>query len=176
MARAAVKQAEEMPASEPVTETITYTPGQMDPSSVKWGGHTFHANVAKELTGQADGSERERLNLEVIERARDNPHFKVASAPQRKSRAQALPKTPAEYRAYAVEWFKDSGIEHADQLIARFARDRELQLACEVGSDDFAYLGTLFMPRLNDLAKADDLNPPQVASLWISHGFNVLPW
>jgi hypothetical protein len=67
-------------------------------------------------------------------------------------------------------------IEHADELIARFAKDRELQLACEVGSDDFAYLGTLFMPRLYDLAKADDLTAQQVSSLWISHGFNVLPW
>jgi predicted urease superfamily metal-dependent hydrolase len=28
-------------------------------------------------------------------------------------------------------------IEHAIELIARFARDRELQAACEVGADDF---------------------------------------
>jgi len=75
-----------------------------------------------------------------------------------------------------IDWIKDPAIEHTDQLIARFACDRELQAICEVGADDYAYLATLFMPRLHDLAKGDELTEGQVASIWINHGINQLPW
>lgn len=176
MAARAAKQVEGAEASsEPVTETITYMPGDGDPPTTKWCGIIFQANVPKEITGHAEGNERERLHHQLIERARDNKHFKVGSA-RRVSRDAAIPKTAEEYRAYAVSWIKDPSIDHADRLVARFAKDRDLQSACEVGADDYSYLATLFMPRLHDLAKADELTENQVASLWINAGINQLPW
>lgn len=158
-----------------VVETVTYTPGQHDPLTVVWCGHTFNANVPKEIKGNGEGTDRERLNMQLIERARDNPHFKVGSGPA-KRQIKALPKDAADYRAYMVDWLADPSIQHADQLIARFAKDHDLQVTCEVGADDYAYLATLFMPRLHDLAKGDELTEGQVASLWINHGINQLPW
>jgi hypothetical protein len=163
------------PTVEPVTETITYTPGQNDPAVVKWCGQTFHANVPKDITGHAEGSVKEQLNFHLIQSARDNKHFKVGNAKPKRDPA-ALPTTAEGYRSYMVEWLKDPSIQHADELIARFARDRELQATCEVGSDDYSYLSTLFMPKLHELARGDDLNEPQVAAIWIQNCFNVLPW
>lgn len=167
--------ADAMPPAEPVTETVTYLAGQGDPSSVKWGGHVFQANVPKEITGHTEGTEREKLNHSVIESARTNKHFRVGNARPKRD-VMAMPKTAEEYRAYAIDWLKDPSIDHAETLIARFAKDRELRAMCEVGSDDYSYLSTLFMPRLYELARADELTDGQVASLWINHGFNELPW
>ena len=175
MARAPRQPEETLPISEPVTETLIYVPGEGDPPIVQWGGHKFHANVPKEITGNADGSERDRLNLHIIERARDNKHFRVSGQKPKRDPA-ALPKTAEEYRAYMITWLKDPAIQHADDLIARFTKDRELQSMCEVGADDYAYLGTLFMPRLHELARADELKTEQVAQLWLQHGVNQLPW
>jgi hypothetical protein len=160
----------------PVSEVVTYTPGPMDPTSVKWCGHTFQANVPKDIVGHAEGTDREKLNFQLIQSARDNRHFRVGTGKGPRRDAFTLPKTAEEYRGYMVGWLKDPELEHADQLIARFARDRDLQAACEVGADDYAYLSSLFMPKLHDLARGDELNEPQVAALWISHGINQLPW
>lgn len=164
-------------AVEPVTETITYIPGQLDPSVTKWCGITFQANVPKEITGRADGSDRDQLMFHLIERAKENKHFKVGSGSAKPRReVSGPPKTADQYRAYFVEWLKDPAIERTSDLIARFARDRELHAACEVGAEDFSWMSTLFMPRLHELAKADELTEAQVSSIWINHGFNVLPW
>jgi hypothetical protein len=159
-----------------VTETITYVPGQHDPAHVKWGNFTFQANVPKEVTGNPDGTSSEKLNHHIIESARNNPCFVVGKdKPARRDKASA-PKNAREYSAYFIDWLKDGHFETAEELIARFAKDRDLQAKCEVGPDDFAYLGTLFNPRLADLAKAEALTEPQVAAIWISHGINQLPW
>lgn len=163
------------PISGPFTETVTYMPGPMDPSTIKWCGHTFQANVSKEITADPNGSESQKLNAHLIERARENSHFKVGNA-RRQRGAIIEPKTAEEYRAYVVEWLKDPALDHADRLIARFAKDRDLQAACEVGADDYSYLATLFMPKLHELARADELSEGQVASLWLNHGINQLPW
>lgn len=161
--------------SEPVTEMITYMPDPTDAPTTTWCGHTFHANVPKEIRGHVDGTSLERANMRLIEAARTNRFFRVGDAKVEKS-ASALPTTAEQYRAYMVGWLSDTGIQHVDELIARFARDRELQAACEVGTDDYAYLGTLFMPRLHHLAKMDEMNDLAVASAWARAGFNVLPW
>lgn len=166
---------EALPLSEPVTETITYLPGPMDPTTVKWAGHTFHANVPKDVTGHADGTPSEKLNFGLIESARTSKHFRVGNSKPVKA-PDALPTTPEQYRAYLVGWLNDPSIEHVDDLIARFAKDRELQVACEVGTDDYSYISTLFMPRLHQLAKMDEMNDLAVASAWARAGFNVLPW
>jgi len=75
-----------------------------------------------------------------------------------------------------VAWLKDPNLDHAEKLIARYAKDRDLREVCEVGADDYSWLATLFMPKLHDLAKGDELTEGQVASLWINHGFNQLDW
>jgi hypothetical protein len=166
---------EPLPLIEPVTETITYVPGPGGPASTMWGGITFQANVPQELTGHPDGNGRERLNYHMIETAKTSKGFVLGNAKRVKS-PDALPTTAEQYRAYLVGWLGDPSIQHVDELIARFARDRELQAACEVGTDDYSYLSTLFMPRLHQLAKMDEMNELQVATAWARQGFNVLPW
>jgi hypothetical protein len=164
----AVKQigeAEELGPSQMVTDTITYLPGPMDPPVTKWRGHTVQANVPKEFTAPA----------EHFEHARGNKFFRVGNEAVKRD-SMTLPATAEQYRAYIVNWLKDPAIQHADQLIARFAKDRDLRTACEVGSDDYAWIATLFMPKLHELSRADELTEPQVATLWISHGINELPW
>lgn len=165
-----------MAKAELVKESITYVPGDGDPASVKWGGHTFQANIAKEIEGHPEGSAREQLNHALIESARNNPCFRLGSEKAPRKAKNALPKTADEYKAYIVRWMQDPSIQSASDLIGRFAKDRELQAACEVGADDFAWIGTLFMPKLSDLAKADELSNEQVAAIWLQHGINQLPW
>jgi hypothetical protein len=176
MARAPKAMTDDETDVKSVTESVTYLPGNGDPSTVTWCGHTFRANVPKEITGDPNGSQREQLNHHLIERARENKHFSVGSARPKKRDALVMPQAAEEYRAYMVGWLQDPEIQHADQLIARFAKDRDLQIACEVGADDYNYLATLFMPKLHDLAKGDELTEGQVSSLWINHGINQLPW
>lgn len=161
-------------ASGRVTETITYVPGQGDPAAVTWGGHVFHANVPKEITGHPDGTKAEQLNHHLIERARENKTFTVGGKARRRD-VRALPQTAEEYRGYFVDWMNQE-FNSANDMIARFARDRDLQATCEVGSDDYAYLGSLFMPKLSELAKSDELTEGQVAQLWVNNGINQLPW
>ncbi len=172
---AKAKPVEADPVAEYVTEMVIYLPGPMDPSTTKWCGHTFQANVAKEIIGHAEGTDREKLNFHLIERARDNKHFVVGDGKPKRD-AMAPPKTAEEYRAYVVGWLKDGTIQRTNDLIARFAKDRELRTACEVGSDDYAFISTLLMPKLHELAKADELSEGQVAAMWVNHGFNELPW
>jgi hypothetical protein len=142
---------------------------------VKWCGHTFQANVPKTITGHAEGTTAQKLNHHLIESAKENRHFRVGNAKPKREVA-TMPTTAEGYRAYMVEWLKDPNIQHADDLIARFAKDRELQAICEVGSDDYSYLGTLFMPKLHELARGDELTELQVSTLWAQRGINVLPW
>lgn len=178
MARAS---AVEETTSKSVTETITYVPGHGDPSITQWGGLTFHANVPKELTGHPEGTAREKLNHELIERARENKHFTVGGA--KRARAKAVtPETPEQYRAHLVEWIKEVGpdgqsvIRSVQQLIKRFADERDLRAICEVGASDYDLIGSIFMPKLGELAKADELTVEQVATIWKTNGFNELPW
>ena len=152
-------------AGDLVTETITYLPGPMDPPVTKWRGHVVHANLPKEIRAPADH----------FEHARGNKFFRVGADPVKPEKRQA-PTTSEQYRAYIVDWLQDPAIQHAEDLIARFAKDRELRGRCEVGSDDYSYIATLFTPKLHDLARADELTENQVAHLWIQHGFNELPW
>jgi hypothetical protein len=160
--------------SGPVTETVTYCPGREDPVSVEWGGHTFHANVPKEITGHPDGTAAEQINHHIIERARDNRQFMVGD--QRKPRdAIAQPVTSDEYKTHMISWMMEP-FRHVEDLIGKFASERNLQAACGVGSDDYDYLGSLFMPKLMALARADEMTELQLAAVWARHGYNVLPW
>lgn len=163
----------------PVTETITYVPGEGDKASVTWCGHTFHANVPKDITGHAKGTDREKLNLHLIERARENKTFRVGTGVRKRDPSRD-PETAEEYRQYFANWMQhpslNSSDTHAEDLIARFAKDRALQATCGVGSDDFDYMATLFMPKLHEFAKRDELSDPELAQVWMRHGYNTLPW
>lgn len=177
---ARAEQAEEF-ASEQVKETITYTPGFGDPTIIEWGGHKFHANVPKELVGDADGTPREKLNMELIERARENKHFVVGAGGKRPRKQAVMIETAEQYRAHLAEWMKETGpdgpvIKSAGQLIERFAKERDMRALAEVGPSDYDLIATIFMPKLHDLAKADELTADQVGQLWRNAGFNELPW
>lgn len=181
MPRAARVIVEDDPVAEPVTETVTYVPGEGDPAYTKWAGQTFQANVPKELIGHADGTPQQKLNLHIIDSVKNGNKSFTLGGQKPKGKSTAAPKTADEYKSYFVDWLSkvntpDSHIRSADALIARFAQDHQLQDACEVGADDFAYLGGLFMPRLHELAKGDELTEQQVAGLWLQHGVNQLPW
>ncbi|XUM21063.1 hypothetical protein ACRAVF_27255 [Bradyrhizobium oligotrophicum S58] len=158
-----------------VTAELTYHPGDGDPPSVKWGPHTFHANIAKAITGRDGGTERETLNHHIIQRARDNPHFSVDG--QRSKRGKiGTPKDADEYKRYFVGWLKNETFDCVDDLLDRFVRDRNLQISAELAPEDFAWMRDLFNPRLHDLAKADGITEPQIAAAWAARGVNVLPW
>lgn len=175
MAKAARVLEEPELIPDPVVETITYIPGPMDPVYTTWCGHKFEANIPKEIRGNAAGTEREKLNATLIERARDNKSFRVGNAKPRRDPAKD-PTTAEEYRHYIVEWMKSTAFDHAEDLIVRFAKDRDLQHLCGVGTDDYEFIGTLFMPKLHELAKRDELSEPQLGAVWLRHGFNQLPW
>lgn len=164
---------------DPVTEMVTYVPCPMDPVHTTWCGHKFEANIPKEIKGHAAGTEREKLNALLIERARDNKHFRVGNAKAKRDPAKE-PSTAEEYRLFIVEWLKSPRFNdpdtHAEDLIARFSKERELRDVCGVGTDDYDFIGNLFMPKLHELAKRDELTEAQLASLWLRYGFNQLPW
>ncbi len=156
------------PAAKPesTSEQVTYVPGPDDPSTVKWAGHVFHANVPKPV-----------INKTLIEAARGNKFFRVgAFSPSDVGTTEkaVLPKTSNDYRAHVVAWLKR--VESADEFMTQWARDAPMREDCEVGLDDYDYLGSLMAPRLAELAKIDGLNELQLAKMWTRHGVNQVPW
>lgn len=125
---------------------ITYTPGPHDPTSVKWAGITFHANVPK-MVNDADH----------LERARSNKFFKVgeftaADAVATRDEAPS-PKTSDQYRAHAVAWFKT--MQSVDDLDRKWQAEETLRMSCGVGMDDIEYLAGLSGPLRAELRKRD---------------------
>ena len=177
--RALAESFEEAPTSQPVTEMVTYVPGPEGPVTTTWCGHKFEANVPKEIKGNAGGTEREQVNATLIERARGNLHFRVGDAKKARDPVKD-PTTAEEYRIYFVEWLKSPAMSgedtHADDLIARYARDRQLQAVCGVGTDDYEFIGNLLTPKLHELSKRDEMSGEQLAASWRRFGFNQLPW
>ncbi len=130
-----------------VSEQVTYVPRhEGDPAKVTWRGLVFHGNVPKTIT---DASH--------IEAARANRFFKVGAfdpatdgAPVE---ATTQPKTPEQYRAHAVEWFKRA--TSVDELDTKWAQEETLRMACGVGADDIDYLIGLFTPKRAELRKME---------------------
>jgi hypothetical protein len=79
-----------------------------------------------------------------------------------------------EYRGYVANWL--NSVRTTEALILKWSSDRDLRERCDVGSDDFEYLGTLIEPKAASLARQDGLSDQQVASLWVKHGIFELPW
>lgn len=146
-------------------EDVTYLPGEGDPSSCKWRGIEFKANVPVRVL------ETERPGL--IDAARGNRFFRVGS--ERSGSAPMGPPTTAmEYRGHVVDWLKDCTT--VDQIVSHWAADRDLRTKCEVGQDDISYLGTLVEPKLRQLRMAEGLSEMDVAGIWVKHGVLDLPW
>lgn len=149
-------------AAVPIGEELVYLPGRDDPSTVKWRGILFEANVPKRVTDSG-----------MIAAARENPFYRVGNAAPA-SRRNESPKTGAAYRVHAVNWIRSSAA--VEDLVRHWRDEANLRNSCEVGADDIAYLGSLIDPKLQDLAKAEELDPQQVARIWIRHGILELPW
>jgi hypothetical protein len=65
-AKVLVPRRGKLTAKESRTIETTYIPGEGDPLSVEWHGHTFHANVPEQVS-----------HVKLIEAARNNKFFKV---------------------------------------------------------------------------------------------------
>jgi len=146
-------------------EDVTYVPGEGDPSTCKWRGLEFKANVPVRI------AEKDRPGM--IEAARANRYFRVGSE-MATGAPVGLPKTAMEYRAYVVDWIK--GCDTVDQVAAHWAADRQLRVTCEVGQDDVSYLGTLVEPKLRALRQKEGLTEMQVAGVFVNHGVLEIPW
>ena len=133
------------PKAKEVSEQVTYRPGPEGPASIKWRGHTFHANVPKTIT-----------SAEHIEAARLNRFFKVGdfgAADAVPSRDEVpLPKTSDQYRAHVVAWMPK--MSSAAEMDAKWISEEPLRLACGVGSDDLEWLQSLMAPKHAELRKA----------------------
>lgn len=162
------------------TTTITYIPGEHDPVKTKWHGLTWDANVPKEVSRE-----------EVIEAARSNPWFKVGEFnPATDKPPQAgfsgTPSTPEQYRAHFVEWLKKIKVANAegepnqgalDDLMKRWLSEEHLRQLCDVGPDDIDWMGTLFLPKMYEIAKAAGLTDKQLYEKWRDqYGVTQLPF
>jgi hypothetical protein len=154
----------------PLSEQITYLAGEGDPPSTKWHGIVFHANVPKTVNKPA-----------LIEAAKNNRFFKVGTFDPQKDAGGVVPlpsiadpKTSEQYRAHVVEWLRK--VTDIDDFVKRWASEGDMRMACEVGSDDYSYLGTLLRPKMHELQKVAQLNDLQLAELWVRHGVNQLPF
>jgi hypothetical protein len=129
-----------------VSEQVTYIPRDGDPAKVTWRGLVFHANAPKTLTDAAH-----------IEAARNNKWFKVGpfdpATDGVPSEASLQPKTPEQYRAHAIEWFKKA--KSVDEIDTKWTQEETLRMACGVGSDDLEYLMGLFTPMRGELRKRE---------------------
>lgn len=141
---------------------VTYKPRDGDPASVVWCGVKFEANLPKE-TNQP----------EIVALAGSNPWF-VCEGKDIDAKAQVAktapkvakaPKTPEEYRAYAIEWLKAAqpdpeiaakdadraSLACAKSIETRYAAEEPLREKCGWGTDDDALLQTIFYPKLATL-------------------------
>jgi hypothetical protein len=159
-------QSEEKSGDEPkekakaYSEQVTYLPQPGDPASVEWGGKKFHANTPQTLKAHAEGNPPERAAHDLIEKARKNKYFKVGNFNAKKDSVEvdeqpSLPRTPEQYRAWAVQWFQKVG--SVEELDRRWQGEEKLRQDCGVGTDDLDYLRDLYEPRRYELRKAGSI-------------------
>jgi hypothetical protein len=144
---------------------ITYRPRPGNPAETIWAGYRFLANVATEIPNNAgypvtesvrqnlaDGTyvlvTRERF-VTLLEKARDNPEFQVEGEPRAEVQ-QVHPEqmtTPAQYRAYAEQWFM--GEDDLAQFQERWDDEEALREQCGVTRDDLRALEPVFKLRID---------------------------
>jgi hypothetical protein len=144
-------------------EIVTYRPGEGDPSSCKWRGIEFKANVPVRIK-----------NVDHVDAARGNKFFHVGSDKPEDAGPRGAPKTAMEYRGHVVDWMER--VRSIDDLAACWSADRGLREKCEVGQDDVSFLGTLVEPKLRQLRLEAGLTEMDVAGIWVKHGVLDLPW
>jgi hypothetical protein len=153
----------------PKGEQVTYIPRDGDPPKTKWRGIVFHANVPKTIT-----------DVEHIDAARNSKFFHVGAFDPSKDSTAAIdepegqPKNATQYRAHVVAWLKKTG--DINQFVANWKSDLPLQQFCEVGTDDFNYLGTLLRPKMHELMVAANMNDLKLAELFARNGIYQLPF
>ena len=172
--------AEDALPDEVEAEDVTYMPGDGDPASTKWRGIVFHANVPKPISKRV-----------LLEAARGNKFFKVGKFDPSRDGAplpdfNGDPKTADEYRRHAVGWINKLGVhpepdthprpEDLDEMIKTWIAETRMREMCEVGSDDYSYIGTLFLPKMYELARVAELNNDQLVKRWASYGITQLPF
>ncbi len=193
---AAREAANAEPIGVPVSEQVTYVPGDGDPTATTWGGIKFIANVPVMVTGHSGNPTKgectplQRSRHDLIEAAKSNKFFRVGGGKPAVQNDNGVPAReedrPLWYRAHVVAWLKTIGRDPdqpgamtagcTEALIKHYADDRQLREMCGVGTDDYAYLGSLIDPKLAECQRADELNADQVRELWVKHGVMELPW
>lgn len=127
------------------SEQVTYLPDPEDPPQVKYGGHTFSANLPKTVA----------LPQSMIERLRHNRFFKLGAFDPKTDAVKAapitLPKTADEYQVHAIKWFRD--VQSLHDFDERWTAEEPLRQACEVGAEELDYLASLSRPRRAELKK-----------------------
>lgn len=151
------------PAPKEDGDLVTYCPGDGDPHTTKWRGVEFKANTPIRLVGRGD----------LVEAARGNRFFRVGSE-KRVDEPVGPPTDSMQYRAHVVDWLNE--ISTVDQLVSKWAADRDLRMKCEVGHDDISFLGTLVEPKLRAMRLQEGMSETDVAGVWIKHGVMELPW
>jgi hypothetical protein len=128
-----------------MTDQVTYLPGPEDPPQVKFGGHTFNANLSKKVD----------MPTSYFERLQTNKFFKVGHFDAVKdsvpAQEQSEPKTADEYKVYAVEWFKKT--QSLKAFDERWTEEEGLRQDCEVGAEELDYLSSLARPKRAELKK-----------------------
>jgi hypothetical protein len=168
IARGRKVEAPSEPVADPLmSELVTYLAGDDgSPATVKFAGHTFRANVPQRVEMPKSWFDMVRGNLTFVVGEFDPANLRPPPA--------APIKTDKQYRAHVARGLRQA--TGARELIRQWVRDTQLRAECDVGSDDFDYLGSLIEPRLAELAKMDGLNDKQIAALWVENGVFQKPW
>lgn len=121
---------------------ITYIPrDQGDPADTLWNRHRFRANVPVTVRDVVGGL----TALEMVELAKNNPHFSVEGFEQAKG-TPTVPETSEQYKSYAVGWIRLTNSSR--ELGSRWRQEEDLRVICGCGEDDVEYLQTIFKPRM----------------------------
>jgi hypothetical protein len=154
-AELAEREAEEKPAPARLPK-VTYCPeGDGAPHETIWNRHRFRANIPISVRDVPQGL----TAAQMIEVAKNNPHFSVEGFPKAKS-VGAIPDSPERYRSYAVGWIRIAN--SSDEMNKRWKDEAELREECGVGSDDVEYLQTIFQPRQAILKESEKLSAAAV--------------
>ncbi len=156
-------QTRQTPVQDPIEdgENITFCPELGGASETIWREIHFRANVPVFVKDK-----------DLIDAARGNRFFQVGN--EKKALSNETPKTHDQYRAHVIRWLGET--KNTEDLIKRWAADRELRTSCEAGSDDYRYLSQFLETKLRDHARFDGLDDQKVASLFLKHGIVEIPW
>jgi hypothetical protein len=136
---------------------ITYTPLENgDPIETSFGGFAFTERKVVVVDGEERGRGVTR-KIKVVEKLRENPYFLVEGfkqAPAPKKGAPRLPKTPEEYRGWALTWFKTC--ETPTELHERWQAEADMRerLSVHEDSETISFLRPFYDARFDELKKA----------------------